>query len=119
MTLQQIFNHVANHLLVQNKTSQQRRTGYCRYRGAGGTMCAVGCLIDDAYYTHDLEGRTAIHPDVLAAVRESIGSPLPKRADDLLMHLQHVHDVHSVADWPDMLRDTAKTYNLSTEGTPL
>lgn len=35
--------------------------GYCRYRGYGGTKCAVGMLIPDEDYKSDFELGTSLH----------------------------------------------------------
>lgn len=54
MSPQAMFNHVYTHLWWQNRqaTGEDR---FCAYRGKGGTMCAIGCLIPDDKYTYRLE----------------------------------------------------------------
>lgn len=45
--------------LTQQKARATTPLGSCRYRGEGGTMCAVGCLIHDARYNAlTMEGKS-------------------------------------------------------------
>lgn len=55
MTLQEVFDKVARHLLTQGQRSILRETGRCAYRGDEGCMCAVGVLIADEHYHPKLE----------------------------------------------------------------
>lgn len=53
MTAQQIFDRVAVHLATQR--TQSARNGICAYRGQGGAMCAVGCLIPEHHYRPEFD----------------------------------------------------------------
>ena len=45
---QAIYDHVCRHIAVQGFRATNGLM--CRYRGAGGASCAVGCLIPDKDY---------------------------------------------------------------------
>lgn len=47
LTRQEIFNRSALHLLAQGHPSKNGEK--CAYMGAGGTSCAVGCLIPESH----------------------------------------------------------------------
>lgn len=47
---QRIFEAVLEHLAAQKCQSTGPDDPTCRYRGLGGTMCAIGALIDDEDY---------------------------------------------------------------------
>lgn len=99
MNKQMIFDTVRAHLLRQNRPSVNDIG--CAYRGEGGTMCAVGCLIDDRYYDPHFEGDNLISRDVQKALELS---GISATTDDgqlneigrLLEDLQQAHD--KVAD---------------------
>ena len=57
-TIQEVFDHVAGHLIKQGRQSKIGSYEYdgCSYRGIGGTSCAVGCLIPDNEYKFEFEG---------------------------------------------------------------
>ena len=55
MTEQEIFDTVLTHLREQGEAATSAG-GSCRYRGANGTACAVGCLIPDELYDPLIEG---------------------------------------------------------------
>ena len=67
-TIQEVFDHVAAHLIKQGKQSlTDKKEGYsysgiygCAYRGVNGTSCAVGCLIPDDEYKVVIEGVSVI-----------------------------------------------------------
>lgn len=88
LTAQRIFDHVAVQLALQGAPSMIGVS--CAYRGAGGTKCGVGFLLDD--------------DEVGGCNRISVGrmcqsALLPERLVPylaLLMDLQDAHDVASV-----------------------
>ena len=90
----EIFNHVVEHLRRQGKESKltNHAGGYdCAYRGDGGTMCAVGCLIADDEYDPTWEGR------VIGTLLKDCILPrsLHKRLlphEEMLCYLQYFHD---------------------------
>ena len=119
MTLQEIFNKVAAHLLAQGARSTAmfddafgRAT--CTYRGAEGRKCAVGVLIADEHYGPGLEGLSANSYEVAQAVERSVGKLTPGDVD-MLRKLQVVHDSTSPDEWPAKLAQVAQRYELSTE----
>lgn len=93
MNTQEIFNKVVLHLSGMKKQSL-RTGGVCAYRGEGGSMCAVGCLISDEAYAsrQNMEGFTASSLAARGAVSESIGRALERNDTELLTYLQSVHD---------------------------
>ena len=65
-TPQQLFDYISAFLIKQGKPSVDRSVAAgCAYRGNGGTMCAVGCIIPDNFYNPKMEG--AIVPDLVRA----------------------------------------------------
>ena len=84
---QETFDHVVAHIRAQGYV-RSWAFSMCAYRGANGRMCAVGCLIDDAHYSPQLEQRGATDPRVVAAVR---GSGWNARGS-MLIGLQDAHD---------------------------
>lgn len=90
MTPQEIFDTVAVHLFKQGKQSIGE-FGNCAYKGENGSMCAVGCLIQD-YYEPKMD--CMIETDI-ETVYHRFKEKLPKWVGDnlkLLNYLQMVHD---------------------------
>lgn len=87
MTPQEIFDKVCTHLMTQRvRASDGMR---CRYRAINGRSCAVGCLIEDDVYHHQMEGLNVI---LLAS---QFGHILPRwfcQHVNLLKDLQIAHD---------------------------
>lgn len=92
MTNQEIFDKVSKHLLEQAMPAFDPITNGCRYRGANGTKCAVGCLIKDEFYSPDLENNRVGHPRVTRAVGASLNEVITAETEALLSALQRVHD---------------------------
>lgn len=103
---QRMFNQVVRHLKGQGKQSRSGVGGTgCRYRGDGGTSCAVGCLISDKFYQPKFEGSALV----------GIVKFLPPRFGGnyaLLARLQNVHDERGPDLWPEALRRTAQDFRL-------
>jgi hypothetical protein len=102
-TFQDVFNNVINHLIVQNKTSQDDWSG-CRYRayneGEEYRKCAVGCLISDINYHDFIEDSLANSPDVIEAIKKS--NPeliIDNKMIELFLLLQYVHDHLEPENW--------------------
>lgn len=116
MTLQEIFDKVATHLLDQGCKSQREVYGetLCAYR-AGNLRCAIGCLIDDAYY-HDDMGSLDVRnlhfkfPTVLPALGINAND---EKTLNFLDELQEVHDHFSPESWAETLVEVADRYNLN------
>lgn len=128
MTEQEIFDTVLTHLREQGKASTNR-SGGCRYRGEGGTTCAVGCLIPDELYDPLIEGLSVVGiieidvPEyrqdqtqellpILARIKNHIGAEhLP-----LLCELQDAHDMDlfnsDLAAWEEEMHRIARAFRL-------
>lgn len=63
---QQAFDKMLAHVRQQGRPSMNGTA--CLYRGPGGRMCAVGCLIPDNCYDMNLEGMPASNGAVLDAL---------------------------------------------------
>lgn len=115
MNDQEIFDFVANHLLTQNARSMLPDNVTCAYRGGGGLMCAVGCLITDEAYHEGLEVNAANDPFVSIALQES-GVVFSENTMKLLLELQSIHDSEEYSYikgfWAERLQETAHKYNL-------
>ena len=112
MTLQEIFDKVAVHLLTQQERSET--CGGCAYRGERGLMCAVGCLIPDELYDSSMESLCATtilvdFPEFGKYIRGNTPHPdMPY----LLSRLQNIHD-HDIVDmWHYALQRCAHAYKL-------
>lgn len=105
---QAVFDKVVKHLLTQNRRSKGKRG--CAYRGKGGDMCAVGCLISDKAYDPEIEGFVVHATEVLAKLAES-GVPTYNRT--LLTDLQDIHDRIAVDLWKVHLKELARHHRLT------
>ena len=108
MTNQEAYNKVCAHLAKQGRRSEDK--GRCLYRGPGGLMCAVGCLIPDELYHGDMEG------DMMSVLTKY--PDVAKHFDGvskLLLHdLQGSHDFSSTRDEiVDRLLTVAHEYDLT------
>ena len=103
-TKQQIFEQVATHLLKQNAKSMNGL--FCAYRGDDGLSCAAGCLVADDEYNEEFE-----EIEWQSLVKEF---DLPKRNDDLIQALQHIHDKVDVENWKEALKELAKSRRLKS-----
>ena len=99
--LEQISLRVRDHLLKQGVQSVSS-TDSCMYRGIGGTMCAVGCLIADEHYNEaQMEGDNLNGLHVRRAVSASLGVEFIELSDDsmplhvMLRAWQRFHDTNS------------------------
>ncbi len=136
-SLQQVFDHVAEHLLSQRAKSLDDN-GKCAYRGraaVGELSCAIGCLIPKGAQGLR-EGLTVTSNEVLEPVLKAInrnplehvlayyrspdrgchiqpGRPEPERLLDLLVELQDTHDALPVALWHSHLLRLAERHGLS------
>lgn len=117
---QEIFDHVAEHLLTQNQRAVGR-AGRCEYFTDGGLQCAVGCLIDPSEFVQDMNRfdlanfLATFYPEIYNAARYANVDDAIAEKVDLLELLQRVHD-HTEPDfWPLDLRHTAQKFNLSYE----
>ena len=105
---QAVFDKVVKHLLTQKRRSEGKQG--CAYRGKGGDMCAVGCLIEA--YDPEIEGHSVYHLWVQEKLAES-GVPTYSKMQFLLADLQYIHDEASISLWKGHLRTLAKLHDLT------
>ena len=105
-TAQEVFDHVAKHLLTQGAKSLSRQ-GSCAYYGEGGLRCAAGCLISEDEYSIDME--YTCWDDL---IHEADVTP---KHSLLIGALQDIHDVDPVEEWRSRLGTLAALHNLSTD----
>jgi hypothetical protein len=108
-TEQEVFDHVACHLLTQSKKSLSLDGAECQYRSSDGIsddelMCSAGCLMAEDEYRDTFEGQTW---EDLVANKE-----VPEEHSGLIGSLQSVHDNFHPDKWPGQLSDVAFVYNL-------
>lgn len=110
-TEQEVFDHVAYHLLTQNEPAMDGK--FCVYRTDDGKKCAAGCLIAPLEYDRDWEARAW---DTLVD-----HGKVPCEHEVLIADLQSQHDkaAHlTVDEWrddlPRRLREIAHAYALNT-----
>lgn len=104
MTNQEMFDKVAAHLLTQGKPATL--DGNCRYRGADGTKCAIGCLIPDERYEARFEG-SSVYEDLVAKAAGITSEQCP-----FAFELQHIHDSFDPLEWAARLNALARIHNL-------
>ena len=99
-----VFNKVSEHLLTQNERSQDR-FGDCLYRSPKGLKCALGCLIDDEFYSESLECLSVVDyssgewvPPIRKALELS-GVPINHEIKHLVRKLQIIHDSKEPEFW--------------------
>jgi hypothetical protein len=120
---QQLFDKMAAHLLQQGSralTIDCNGAQKCVYRGDGGKMCAVGCLISDEAYTQSFEGTGIVgNPPLQDAVERSQGYSTEFWAyseaaalSKMLSAVQRIHDTVAPVGWKSELRHLAKKLDL-------
>jgi hypothetical protein len=113
MTKQQIFDHVAEHLLTQGVQSiaieaeEEGEEPMCLYR-AGDLACAVGCLIPDSLYVPEMEGK-----NVVSLLLNFSGFKYLQPHEKLLFALQSIHDNERSYLWSKALKEIAEVYKLN------
>ena len=128
MTAQEIFDTVLAHLRVQGRAAKGA-DDRCKYRGLGGTACAVGCLIPNDLYDPRIEGlstssimagrlppyRASDAPELLP-IAARIASHIGAEHTPLLAALQNMHDgilaYHGLPALEDSMRLVAGRFNL-------
>lgn len=109
LTLQEIFDKVAHHLLTQNKRATGESDTFCMYRTPEGLKCAVGCLIPDELYNKKIEGKS-IGTLFLECVLPGIENTA--KSCTLLWELRRLHDNYGPILWPEKLTQLARDFNL-------
>ena len=127
MTIQEIFDTVAVHLLKQGVRSVDLNN-VCLYRGPNGLKCAVGALIPDELYAPEIEGVSVLtttydvsnetNPRValLNQLLKKLGIAPCSDEKRLLIRLQYIHDSISYdpTSWRALLLKVAVKFNLNT-----
>ena len=104
-TEQEVFDHVANHLLTQNKQCFAKGSSkFCLYRGENNLKCAAGSLIADNEYKKKMENNS--WGGLIFQGRA------PSAHSELIIILQKVHDNHEPESWREKLGKVAKMYGL-------
>jgi hypothetical protein len=92
--------------------------GSCRLRGRDGRRCAICVLIDDQYYTEQLQGlginyyKAGQDGLLLQARAKSSVNPYEPRVAALLQILEDLHDAAEVHAWEGRLDDVAKRHSI-------
>lgn len=107
MTLQEIFDKGATHLITQNEKSVDDNEK-CMYRH-NGLQCAAGPFIPDDKYDKGMERLG------FAYVNTKYNLGYSKDEADFITRLQSIHDKSIVEYWPKHLKLLAEIYGLSTD----
>jgi hypothetical protein len=102
---QDVFEQVANHLILQN----QRSTGnkHCLYLSSEGFQCAVGCMIPKKEYRKGMEG-LSWHK----LFGKYVKNTLPDDLYNFIDELQKIHDEESPYYWLEKLKYLGLRYDL-------
>lgn len=126
MTLQDIFNKVATHLIEQGKPAATE-LGICKYRTNTGLRCAAGCLIPDELYDNKIENHSVRYTETAAILYEAGVYDEDERDTqcgarvDLLAQLQRIHDNAADKDlsldeikriWVHKLNEAAREHGI-------
>lgn len=110
-TAQQVFDHIALHLLKQNKKAKVSENSACRYRVevCGEVLkCAAGSLIPDEDYNLSMENQSW---SLNTLRRYGIST----NHNELIKSLQGIHDWVEVSNWKPRLKAVGELYNLNTD----
>lgn len=91
--LEEVFDTIVKHLLIQNERSENQYKGDCQYRSSVNLKCAIGCIISDEFYDELIEGSTADVEEVISAIQNS--NPdlvIDEDVQTLFMLMQNLHD---------------------------
>jgi len=103
-TAQEVFDHIAKHLLTQKTQCIGGPDNGCSYRNEEGMSCAAGCIMTDYEYRSGLEGRAWYD-----LINEGF---VPKAHKDLIQDLQTIHDLRIISSWPRELQTLAASHEL-------
>ena len=108
MSLRDIFNIGAIHLLTQNRMSGV--VGNCKYRENhihnNEIKCGAGPFIDDEEYSEKMEGKT------FDQVNNDFKLGYSEEQVHLIVKLQHIHDFIIIQRWKGELIELAQRFNL-------
>jgi len=110
-TEQEVFDHIAKHLLTQRKQATSKRG--CSYRTPEGLTCAAGCLISEKEY-HQLASKDSpmFEGEDWHGVVES-NEEVTNAHEKLIKRFQLIHDSHDVGFWEKSIKTLAEEYNLT------
>lgn len=117
-TAQQVFDHVAKHLLTQNHKSGT--DVMCLYRDDQGRSCAVGSCISDEEYEllqkKEFKKFTAVQTGIESLSWNNLSEQLclPSH-EELISALQGIHDDYGVNEWLLELHEFSRDYDLSAD----
>ena len=111
---QEAFTVMVKHLRKQGRRSTVEPvlgdgSPACMYRNNEGLSCAVGCLIADANYSSDLEGKYVNADCVEDALADSGWTNVNTH---LLGEMQRTHDKLSPLDWETKFTAIAERFKL-------
>jgi hypothetical protein len=112
VTPQEIFDTVATHLFTQGHRAYDNNLEQCAYKTPDGSMCAVGCLIQD-YYKPEMDSNA--YGSDIQTVYGVFKNDLPNWVKDslgLLTSLQDVHDADCSWNSVDTLKAALKEVAL-------
>lgn len=101
MTAQEVFEVGCDHLLTQNRKSDNP-SGSCLYNGQGDICCAAAPFINS--YDESMEGQDW---SILVENNEQ-----PINHANLICELQRIHDCVYIEDWPRNLQRVASIFGL-------
>ena len=104
-----VFNKVSEHLLAQNEQALDGNWE-CVYRSDTGLKCAVGCLIDDEFYSEDLEYSSLSSTGPVADALVKSGVVMTREILDLLTRLQKLHDYKELESWEEELEKLKRKF---------
>ena len=108
-TEQEVFNHVAKHLLTQMKQSRLPNNGQCAYLSEDGNKCAAGSLISkEEYIARNIAQKNSVDWGTLI-----YNCVVPSDHRGLIEPLQIIHDCRKPNEWLTELNDLAKKCNLT------
>jgi hypothetical protein len=116
-SIQEVFNHVAAHLLEQNEVCSCYGTRP-DYWDTNGRSCAIGCLVPESmqqeYVTTAYRGP---ENDLRTLWTKLLGFECDHFTKAFLTELQRVHDLYKPADWRKKLKQLATFYDLGAAVT--
>ncbi|PHS61210.1 MAG: hypothetical protein COB09_18655 [Thalassobium sp.] len=107
-TLQETFNKIAHHMLMQGKRSMDYTGTVCKYRGDMGLKCAIGTLDPFSLLVETDSVCDEYNLEILAR----LGYPVNAKAQEVYERLQYVHDEVMPQDWKATLKALAFIWHL-------
>ena len=104
-----VFNKVSEHLLAQNEQALDGNWE-CVYRSDTGLKCAVGCLIEDEFYSEDLEYLSLTSAGLVAKALQRSGVVTTNETLSLLQKLQKLHDRKEPEAWEEGLKKLKRKF---------